>query len=269
MHLLSISGQLEEQGSMDVISIRHVRVRSVLAFGFVVGAIVACLPAFMCGATGAGAVSVARRWLEGWQTIRIDLLLDTLEFNLVEILRLQEVLTRLQALDQRRMLLGLVLALGLTLGAGLLAAVITGLSGAVYNAIAGMWGGIELEVENGQAGAVQMAPQRAPRKPTLTLPRAPATAWLVLAADPNRSWPLSKPVQTLGNQLENDVVLPYPGVGAVHAEIRLEAGRFVIHDRSDGQIWVNGRPIAGRNLLKDGFQVRLGATDFVFRQRGV
>ena len=74
------------------------------------------------------------------------------------------------------------------------------------------------------------------------------------------------PTGRLGSQADNDVVLAFGGIQPLHAEIRLEEGRYVIYDRSEGQVWVNARPIAGRNLLKDGFTIRLGEIDLVFRQ---
>ena len=253
---------------MDVISIHRIRITSALKFGLVVGVITACLPGLLCGLVGAGAVSLLYRWLQSWQTIRINLVIETLEFDLVQLLRIGEVLERLQTWDQQKGLIVLGLAFGIMLLAGLFAALMTGLAGAVYNGIARLSGGIEVEVEGGQAGATGAEPQGLFRGPTAVLPPLPPAAWLVLAADPGRYWPLVQQVNRVGSQPGNEVVLPFEGVGAIHAEIRLEDGRYVLYDRSEGQVWVNGRSIASRNLLKDGFQVRLGAVDCIFRQQG-
>jgi hypothetical protein len=254
--------------TMDVISVRRIRILSAVKFGFVVGGLVACLPSLLCGLLSAGAISVLYDWLQTWQSIKINLLVDTLEFNLVDLLRMDKVLTQLQTLDGRHTLVVLVLALGITALTGLFAALMTGVVGSAYNGIARLSGGIEIEVEEGQAGVMQLEPQRRPRGPTASLPPQPAMAWLVLAADPGRYWPLAQPVSRLGSQAGNDVILPFEGIDPTHAEVRQEEGRYILYDRSNGRTWVNGRPFAGRNLLKDGFQVRLGAVDFLFRQQG-
>ncbi len=252
---------------MDSISIRRIRIRSALKFGLAVGAVVACLPGLLFGLVGASAVSLLRGWLQSWQTIRVNLLIETLEFDLIQLLQIGQTLEWLQVWDQRKGLIVFGLTLGTMILAGLVAALMTGLAGAVYNGIARLSGGIEVEVEERRAGMLTAEHAGMLREPTAALPSLSPAAWLVLAADPSRYWLLAQQVSRVGSQPDNEVVLPFEGIGAIHAEIRLEGGRYVLYDRSDGQVWVNGRPIAGRNLLKDGFQVRLGAVGCIFRQQ--
>lgn len=251
---------------MDSISIHRIRIVSALKFGLAVGAVIACLPGLMCGLVTAKVVSLLRDWLQSWQTIRINLVIETIEFDLIQLLQIGKTLEWLQIWDQRQWLIVFGMALGAMIVAGLAAALMTGLAGAVYNGIARLSGGIEVELEEGQAGILATEHAVMRREPTAALPSLPSVAWLVMATDPNRYWLLAQPVNRVGSQPDNEIVMPFEGIGAIHAEIRLEEGRYILYDRSDGQVWVNGRPIAGRNLLKDGFHVRMGAVECIFRQ---
>jgi hypothetical protein len=268
-------------------TVRRIGIVSALKYGFVLGAVIACLPGMLCGVASAQGVEALRRWLESWQMIRINLLVETLEFDLMELLHLKQILTQVQALDQQRVWLALALAMGSMLLVGLFAALITVLAGVIYNGIAGLSGGIQVEIEpEAGAGLLQVAspaggrpasaaeaplpaqpefPRR--RDPTALLPSRGPKAWLALGADANRYWPLSPGVNRLGSQAGSEVTLPYPGVAGAHAEIRFQDGRFVLYDLSQGQVWVNERPIAAQHLMKDGFRLRVGTVDLVFRQQ--
>lgn len=261
-------------------TIRRVRIRSLLKYGFVVGAVIAVLPGIVCGVASSAGIRALRAWLESWDAIQINLVVTTLEFNLVEVLHLDQVMSRLQSLDQWGVWLVLLLALGTTLLAGLAAALISGLAGLAYNGIARLSGGIQVEAESeaGPAGlrAVPAAAERpAPPQPspagrrpsTALLPAKAPTAWLGLASDSSQRWPLGLPANRIGSQPGCEVSMPYPGVAGIHAEIRLEQGRFILYDLGQGQIWVNQRPIAGKHLLRDGFLLRIGPVDLVFRQQ--
>lgn len=129
-------------------TIRRVRIRSLLKYGFVVGAVIAVLPGIVCGVASSAGIRALRAWLESWDAIQINLVVTTLEFNLVEVLHLDQVMSRLQSLDQWGVWLVLLLALGTTLLAGLAAALISGLAGLAYNGIARLSGGIQVEAES-------------------------------------------------------------------------------------------------------------------------
>jgi pSer/pThr/pTyr-binding forkhead associated (FHA) protein len=64
---------------------------------------------------------------------------------------------------------------------------------------------------------------------------------------------------TLGRHPENTIVLDGSAVSTFHAEIRYENNRWVLYNRgSTNGTFVNDRQINGANMLKPGFQVRLG-----------
>ena len=56
--------------------------------------------------------------------------------------------------------------------------------------------------------------------------------------------PLTKPVTTIGRQFENDLVFHEEFLSRQHAEIVLEDGKYVLHDKnSTSGTYVNGRKI--------------------------
>jgi hypothetical protein len=93
-------------------------------------------------------------------------------------------------------------------------------------------------------------------------PPAPSGPWLAFGQDPNQRWPLRPDCTRLGSAPDNTILLQ--GIAAHHAEIRFENGFFVLHDLAAGQTWVNDRLVAGRNMLKDGFRIRLGGYEMIF-----
>lgn len=70
---------------------------------------------------------------------------------------------------------------------------------------------------------------------------------------------------TLGRAHANDIVLDDVSVSSQHSRIRLEDGRFVVHDlKSTNGTFVNERKIA-RQALRTGDVIRLGETRLLFR----
>ncbi len=56
------------------------------------------------------------------------------------------------------------------------------------------------------------------------------------------------------------------GLQPRHAQLNLENGRYILRDLSGGQSWVQGRPVAGPNMVKDGFAIQFGKWTMIFRQ---
>lgn len=65
----------------------------------------------------------------------------------------------------------------------------------------------------------------------------------------------------IGSAPDNDIVLA--GLSPQHAEIRRESGRYLLYDLGSRRTWVNDAQVAAVHLLKDGFRVQLGQTEFV------
>jgi pSer/pThr/pTyr-binding forkhead associated (FHA) protein len=75
---------------------------------------------------------------------------------------------------------------------------------------------------------------------------------------------------TIGRAPENDLVITQdlPGwetVSRRHARIYEQAGHWIVEDlNSTNGIYVNGKR-TGRNLLREGWQLRVGGVEFLFR----
>jgi hypothetical protein len=73
----------------------------------------------------------------------------------------------------------------------------------------------------------------------------------------------SRPL-TFGRGNENDIVLTTPSASRVHAELRSEAGGYVLYDRgSSNGTWVNGAEVTARQL-RPGDQITIGDEAFRF-----
>ena len=83
---------------------------------------------------------------------------------------------------------------------------------------------------------------------------------------------VTKAVITVGSVAGNDIVLTHPSVSPHHAELRQEAGRWVVRDLNSAQgtlVSYSGAPAQERristNALKNGSTIRFGQVAFVFR----
>lgn len=90
---------------------------------------------------------------------------------------------------------------------------------------------------------------------------------LISETDASVLWTLRKTTTTIGSDPANDVVLIGDArVAPRHAEIRAETSGYVLYNLgAPGGAYVNDRQVQGRNLLKDGFRIRLGGTSLLFR----
>src|SRR5215467_12954301 len=83
-----------------------------------------------------------------------------------------------------------------------------------------------------------------------------------------REYPLAKQVTIIGRAEECDVGLfGDQAVLAHHAIIRREGRDFIVSPAGGGQVLINRRPVAGRQLLRSGDRVEVGGTLFIFRER--
>jgi hypothetical protein len=256
-------------------SIRKILVWPAFKFGAVIGAVLMIVPGILWGLMMRSSVHALRTFVEGmgWLTL-----------NNRDMAALAQ---RVADLDQ----LGPMLAVWVALATVIIGGLVYGLGAAVaallYNAIAGLSGGLVVGIEAPpqpqpapappQAGSVvqpqaaapaAQAPQMAPSIASSAQPVAPVVPaqpqtgpWLAIGTPAQRR-PLRPDRTRLGSAADNDIVLS--GVNAYHAEIRFEDGIYVLYDMAAGQTWVNNRPVAGRNMLKEGFVIRLGGQEMVF-----
>lgn len=143
-------------------------------------------------------------------------------------------------------------------------------------------GNTRLFYRSRKAGAVQPLPlppaqpaTPAPRPPVATPPSAPpppqppptppAVPTALVDTRSRQRYPLPQFGRiTLGRYPDNNVALPGVSVSGHHAEIRYEEGRFILYDLgSTNGTFVNRRKIIGPNMLKPGFQVRIGDVELL------
>ena len=251
---------------MQRYKIRGVTIRSLLRFGLVLGSGLALPFGCLFALIVAQVIPLLRRFLEALQRAEYSLLGQTIHLDFVKILDLGGTLQTLQTLGQRLGLVFVLALLSVTLGVGLIAALLAGLAGWGYNLLAGLAGGIELQLAEAVPSPAVSGPRAEAAREVSRVPGA--RAWLVPAqpdaAEP--SYPLHGEVTSIGSGADNAIVLPFHGVTERHAEIRQEGDRYVLHDLGSAHgSYVNGRRTQV-NLLKDGWTVRFGEKEFVFRQ---
>jgi hypothetical protein len=255
--------------------IQNINAWSAFKFGGVIGGILSFLPGLVMGLTVRALTRTMRTWLESWFSLDLPLVGN---YSLLEALRLNEFLARLQYWDDRSWLLVVMIILLSMVGGGVIMALLGALGAAVYNLVAALSGGLVVQaqrLEGIPSGAAMATPMAAPGQPALAAnypqaaspaPASPAAAepaaWLT-AQSTQHSWPIGQGETRIGSGPDNQVRLN--GLAVNHAAIRWENGRFILHDFSGGQTWVNGRSLMGPNMLKDGFQIRLASQEFLFR----
>jgi pSer/pThr/pTyr-binding forkhead associated (FHA) protein len=81
---------------------------------------------------------------------------------------------------------------------------------------------------------------------------------------PGLEFPLGRGQVTIGSEEGRTVVVSHPKVSGLHATLRLENGRFLLHDRSKRGTRVNGRPVE-ETELQSGDLIRLAdSIDLIF-----
>jgi hypothetical protein len=217
-----------------------VRISTALRLGCLTGLLTSCGPACLCSLAANRLIHAVRGWVLSWDGPEAELSIGDflggttlkLSLDLQEHLNVTSLLKTLKTLESGWWWTIPLLTLVLTLLGGLLLATLTGTGASLYN-----WIG---------------------RRQLTRLP----TAWLSLAADPTRRWPLHQARTRIGSDPTSEV--PLPGGATQHAEIRREQGRYVLYDLSDGRTWVQGHQVTGRHVIQDGFHLRLGDVEMIF-----
>ena len=152
-------------------SVRRIGLASLGKMGCLLGAVAAFLPSLLCGLVGVVAAGLLRQWLASWQeaVIGFDLPFvgeQSLRFDLVEVLRLEGLLTTLETVTSASGLTLAVAVLALALLSGLFLAVTVTLMGLAYNLIASATGGLVVEMKT--LGGPDGRQAKAPSEPTGT-----------------------------------------------------------------------------------------------------
>ncbi|OQY99747.1 MAG: hypothetical protein B6D41_00765 [Chloroflexi bacterium UTCFX4] len=259
------------------ITLQRIDLRTALKFGFVLGAMLALI----------GATFLLLFYLWALSILRSNPLFAPSPFNPQPVLPLPEI---------GSVLLWLLVYV---LFAAVVYALVVWLYTVIYNAVASVSGGLVFHVQGIQAPSnaplpmptpapsassfnpfpaptnvvpdqmlMHSAPMPSMPAPTFqAAPNVQAGVWLIGVSNPLLRVELSRSVTRVGSAMGNDLVIPSPRVAAYHAEIRIENGRYILHDVSNGMgVMVNQRQVQGSNMLKNNFQVTLGDTTFVFQQ---
>ena len=258
-------------------TIRSINIGSAFKFGSIVGMVIGLPPGIFWGFFLRYIVNGMRVWLESWLALDLPILGQV---SLLDALHLRDFLALLQQLDDRSLLFVITVTLSVMVGGGIILGVLIALGAVVYNLVAGISGGLTVQADMlngapvtapalaamrvGQVSAYPLPGQPAvPHQSTVPIPAAElgGNNWLIATAGQQR-WMVPSGFTRIGSAPGNDVVLP--GLAGKHAEIRWEDGRHILHDFSNGQTWINGRQINAPNMLKSGFQIRLGAHELLF-----
>ncbi len=80
------------------------------------------------------------------------------------------------------------------------------------------------------------------------------TPVLIVNAGPQagQRWPLNKEDMIIGRGADCDILINDKTVSRHHARVKREANRWVLYDESKNGTHVNGQPVPGSHLLKDG-----------------
>lgn len=129
--------------SIRKVIVRRIALGPLAQWGFIIGAGIACLPAFVCSWLGFTALQALRNFLTNLRDIVIDPNFLNIHLNLVEILQLESQTQNVNTVVSFGVLGIAVVGLGLALLLGIFGALVTTLLGAFYNAT----GRVELELE--------------------------------------------------------------------------------------------------------------------------
>jgi hypothetical protein len=126
--------------------VRKVNLFPLAKFGCLLGGLALFLPGLLCSIASAQMVGALRTLLENWQKAVLDLGLVPVEFDFVTLLGLEAALAALTTLDDNSFLLVLLIMLLYLIVGGFLVGVTVLLLGWVYNLVAALTGGLEVEL---------------------------------------------------------------------------------------------------------------------------
>jgi hypothetical protein len=129
-------------------SVRKISTASLAKFGCVLGGVALAIPGFLLAAITWQLLVILATLLDAWQAVPVDLLGigAPVEFDFVDLLSLDNLLALLVRLNEQRLAVALLVFLAVVLGGGLLAGLIVLLVGWVYNILAALTGGLEVEL---------------------------------------------------------------------------------------------------------------------------
>jgi hypothetical protein len=126
--------------------IRRISTFSVARFGCLLGWIITVLPSLACGLLGLQVAAAVLDWLQSWEQFSIKALGFQYTLDLIELLKLQDVVAALQTARDLATPALISLLIVVAVGGGLVIAFFLILLGWGYNLLARLTGGIEVEL---------------------------------------------------------------------------------------------------------------------------
>jgi hypothetical protein len=136
----------EPSGHSGRYRIKRVGLGSLGKFGCLLGALVSFVPSLILGCGGVLAASGLRSLLEGWEQAQIRVLGQAIPIDIIALLNLESLLRSARAVDNLASALFIpMVVLGTVLG-GWLFLLVGDVVGWIYNLVAQMTGGLEVEL---------------------------------------------------------------------------------------------------------------------------
>jgi hypothetical protein len=126
--------------------IRHISTFSIARFGCLLGWIITVIPGLACGFLGLQVAAAVSDWLQSWEQFSINALGFQYTLDLIELLKLRDVVAALQTARDLTTPLLISLLIVVAVGGGLVIAFLLILLGWGYNLLAYLTGGIEVEL---------------------------------------------------------------------------------------------------------------------------
>jgi hypothetical protein len=126
--------------------IRRISTFSIARFGCLLGWIITVIPGLACGFFGLQVAAAVNDWLQSWEQFSINALGFQYTLDLIELLKLQDVVAALQTARDLTAPLLISLLIVVAVGGGLVIAFFLILLGWGYNLLARLTGGIEVEL---------------------------------------------------------------------------------------------------------------------------
>lgn len=143
-------------------TIRYLNLAPLAKFGFVLGGAAMFLPGLICAGLTAEVIALLRQFLTTLQTSsNEDFGFQVMELDVVQLLGLEVVQQLIIQLDDQSLLLALFIILSSMMGGGLLIGLTVMLTGWLYNLLAAITGGVEVEalVSDVAVESVEPTPQ--------------------------------------------------------------------------------------------------------------
>jgi pSer/pThr/pTyr-binding forkhead associated (FHA) protein len=129
--------------------------------------------------------------------------------------------------------------------------------------------GSGVELEHGDvigAGTARFTYLDDPNRP---LPASTAAAMMdrpafLINEEERVAYPLSKKTVSIGRDIASHILVRDPSVSRFHADVRAEAGHFVLYAMGSSGTRVNGHGVSGPQLLEEGDRIQVGDQSFRF-----